>query len=861
MSAQLNSTKRRSLATLITRIIVVVLAPIIFGIFVQSYYFSKQIIWQEVDRNKQQTSSLIHNIFDNHFAAIQIHHDSNSKSEPIRDFYSDRNAEMLNYFYLGIDQSDPSHTPEFRFLTDHHGIIWDDGNAHFYGVNEVILEKMSKKISFSSNWYYMNVRTLMGQRHMLLRRVPVINTSTGEVLGYSFISIVLDNNFSLMEKLKSESNVDNVLLIANNEMLANSFDDEEDYSAADIIARRGSTKRLDKLLVIETPIMVNASMTELCLLSVQDNQGVVSLQIQHVLAMLASIIGLLMIALMAKEWMESKVAAALDTLMSYTKSASDEDRFKRFVGSDIEEFNHIGSTLESTFEELDSQKKSFRDLFNFALSPIMVWSESAVLIQMNPAAKRELVIGQGNTSLEAMHPVFQKFKEKLTPHLKMSAQGATLTGVNVPIDGKVFRWNLSPIRVDGGISGIIVQGQDITTLIEAEKQSTLARREAEKSAQARADFLAKMSHEIRTPINGILGVAQLLKDSVEHDEQRKQVDVLCNSGEHLLAVLNDILDFSKIEQGKFNIQKHQFLFADTMRTIANIYGPICRKKGVELIIDNEVEENTEIFTDQVRLNQVLFNLVSNAVKFTPAGSIQIISTLEHFHGHDSSVLVIKVEDTGIGIDSNKLDQMFEPFIQEEATTTREYGGSGLGLTIVKNLVEMLEGDIQVRSDKGKGTLFVITIPVQDRLRQVEELTQTLRLPAEKLFSNALRVLLVEDNHTNAFILQAFCKKYQMEVDWAKDGIEAIEKVKQHRYDLILMDNQLPHLGGIETTKTIRDVLKIATPIYACTADTMKETSEAFMAAGADYVLLKPIKEKALHAAFTDFKNRFIEEEA
>ncbi|MEF1339022.1 LuxQ periplasmic sensor domain-containing protein, partial [Vibrio rotiferianus] len=414
------------MATLITRIIVVVLAPIIFGIFVQSYYFSKQIIWQEVDRNKQQTSSLIHNIFDNHFAAIQIHHDSNSKSEPIRDFYSDRNAEMLNYFYLGIDQSDPSHTPEFRFLTDHHGIIWDDGNAHFYGVNEVILEKMSKKISFSSNWYYMNVRTLMGQRHMLLRRVPVINTSTGEVLGYSFISIVLDNNFSLMEKLKSESNVDNVLLIANNEMLANSFDDEEDYSAADIIARRGSTKRLDKLLVIETPIMVNASMTELCLLSVQDNQGVVSLQIQHVLAMLASIIGLLMIALMAKEWMESKVAAALDTLMSYTKSASDEDRFKRFVGSDIEEFNHIGSTLESTFEELDSQKKSFRDLFNFALSPIMVWSESAVLIQMNPAAKRELVIGQGNTSLEAMHPVFQKFKEKLTPHLKMSAQGATL---------------------------------------------------------------------------------------------------------------------------------------------------------------------------------------------------------------------------------------------------------------------------------------------------------------------------------------------------------------------------------------------------------------------------------------------------
>ncbi|NMS52878.1 histidine kinase dimerization/phospho-acceptor domain-containing protein, partial [Vibrio parahaemolyticus] len=142
------------------------------------------------------------------------------------------------------------------------------------------------------------------------------------------------------------------------------------------------------------------------------------------------------------------------------------------------------------------------------------------------------------------------------PHLRMAAQGATLTGVNVPIGDKVYRWNLSPIRVDGDISGIIVQGQDITTLIEAEKQSNLARKEAEKSAQARADFLAKMSHEIRTPINGILGVAQLLKDSVETEEQNNQIDVLRHSGEHLLAVLNDILDFSKIEQGKFNIQKH-----------------------------------------------------------------------------------------------------------------------------------------------------------------------------------------------------------------------------------------------------------------------------------------------------------------
>ncbi|GAK22744.1 LOW QUALITY PROTEIN: autoinducer 2 sensor kinase/phosphatase LuxQ [Vibrio sp. JCM 19052] len=844
-----NIKKRRSLATLITKIIILVLAPIILGIFIQSYYFSKQIIWQEVDRTKQQTSALIHNIFDSHFAAIQIHHDSNSKSEVIRDFYTSRNTDALNFFFLSIDQSDPSHTPEFRFLTDHKGIIrW----CTFLWC-ELILDSLANRVTFSNNWYYVNVMTSIGLRHMLIRRVPVLDPPTGEVLGFSFNAVVLDNNFALMEKLKSESNVDNVVLIANNVPLANSLIGDEPYDVVDVLHRKASDRRLDKLLVIETPIEVNAVTTELCLLTVQDNQSVVTLQIQHILAMLASIIGMIMIALMTKEWIESKVAAQLESLMSYTRSAREEKGFERFGGSDIEEFDHIGSTLESTFEELEAQKKSFRDLFNFALSPIMVWSEESILIQMNLAARKELVIEDDH---ETMHPVFQGFKDKLTPHLKMAAQGATLTGVNVPIGNKIYRWNLSPIRVDGDISGIIVQGQDITTLIEAEKQSNIARREAEKSAQARADFLAKMSHEIRTPINGILGVAQLLKDSVETEEQKNQIDVLCHSGEHLLAVLNDILDFSKIEQGKFNIQKHPFSFSDTMRTLENIYRPICANKGVELVIENKLDPNVEIFTDQVRLNQILFNLVSNAVKFTPSGSIRLNAELEQFYGADNSVLVVEITDTGIGIESDKLDQMFEPFVQEEATTTREYGGSG-GLTIVKNLVDMLEGDVQVRSSKGVGTTFVVTLPVKDRERVLRPLEVSQRVKPELLFDESLKVLLVEDNHTNAFILQAFCKKYKMQVDWAKDGLEAMDFLADNTYDLILMDNQLPHLGGIETTHEIRQNLRLGTPIYACTADTAKETSDAFMAAGANYVLLKPIKENALHEAFVDFKQRFL----
>ncbi|PFG57823.1 two-component system autoinducer 2 sensor kinase/phosphatase LuxQ [Vibrio sp. ES.051] len=847
--------KRRSLSTLITKIIILVLAPIILGIFVQSYYFSKQIIWQEVDRTKQQTSALILNIFDSHFAAIQIHHNSNSKSDVVLDFYTKRNEETLNYFFLSIDQNDPLHTPEFRFLSDHQGIIWDDGNANFYGINDLMLDNIASKVTFSNNWYYVTSHTQMGTRHLFVRRVPVLQPKTGEVMGYSYNVVVLDSNFGLMERLKNEGNVDNVVLVANDTPVASSLIGDEVYKVFDVLKRRESQRKLDQLLVIKTPIEVNATATDLCLLTVQDNQSVVTLQIQHLLAMLASVIGMVMIALMTKEWIENRVVEELSSLMSYTRSAREEKGFERFGGSGIEEFDHIGSTLESTFEELEAQKRSFRDLFNFALSPIMVWSDGGVLIQINPAARKELIIE--SDIAETMHPVFTHFKEKLMPHLSMAAQGATLTGVNVPIGDKVYRWNLSPIRVDEGISGIIVQGQDITTLIEAEKQSNLARAEAEKSAQARADFLAKMSHEIRTPINGILGVAQLLKGSVETEEQNNQIDVLRHSGEHLLAVLNDILDFSKIEQGKFNVQKHPFIFTDTIRTLENIYRPICENKGVDLIIEDNIDTNVEIFTDQVRLNQILFNLVSNAVKFTPSGSVRISADLEQFYGAENSVLVVEIADTGIGIDSDKLDQMFEPFVQEEATTTREYGGSGLGLTIVKNLVDMLEGDVQVCSQKGLGTRFVLTLPVKDRERILTPLDSDLRVKPSELFEESLKVLLVEDNHTNAFILKAFCNKYKMQVDWAKDGLEAIEFLKVHAYDLILMDNQLPHLGGIETTEAIRQELKLGTPIYACTADTAKETSDAFMEAGANYVLLKPIKENALHEAFSDYKQRFL----
>lgn len=218
-------------------------------------------------------------------------------------------------------------------------------------------------------------------------------------------------------------------------------------------------------------------------------------------------------------------------------------------------------------------------------------------------------------------------------------------------------------------------------------------------------------------------------------------------------------------------------------------------------------------------------------------------------------MFISISDTGIGIREQDLALIFEPFTQVESNTTREYGGSGLGLAIVKSLIEMLGGAVNVKSQFGLGTTFSVELPLVVVSDCGKDIPSYERAPPHEMFEKPIKVLLVEDNHTNAFIAQAFCKKYGMEVTRVEDGLQAIDYVKDHPVDLILMDNQLPYLGGVETTHLIKHELMMDVPIYACTADGMQSTNEAFMAAGAEYVIVKPIKEKALHEAFCHFQKR------
>ncbi|CCN80945.1 efflux RND transporter permease subunit [Vibrio nigripulchritudo] len=558
------------------------------------------------------------------------------------------------------------------------------------------------------------------------------------------------------------------------------------------------------------------------------------------------------LALLTRQIIQRLVSNELKSLMEYTRSAGDRIESSEFQGSSIYEFDHVGHTLEKTFEELREKDKSFQDLFNFSLSPIIVWDTEGGVLRMNPAAERAL-----NSKLDMsdseIDDRFKSFQSKVAFYLRMVMTGETLMGVNVPIENKIYRWNLSPLEFDNEIHAIIGQGQDITTLIEAEKQSNLARIEAERSAVARADFLAKMSHEIRTPLNGILGITQILQSTLDKPENKEKVDILYQSGEHLLTVLNDILDFSKIEQGKLNIEFNEFVFRDLVKSLETIYMPLCVNKGLSLEIQNEIPEKQIIRTDQVRLNQILFNLLSNAVKFTSEGGV-IVRFMMESHEPGKEILKLEVRDSGIGISESSLETMFEPFIQAESTTTREYGGSGLGLAIVKNLLDLMGGSIKVTSMQGEGASFYIQLPVTVVSQiQREEVEASNHEDPATLFDTSIRVLLVEDNKSNAFIAKAFCQKYGMEVDWAEDGLIALEKVQTQEYDLILMDNQMPNLDGVEATRRMRHEMGIETPIYACTADAFESTKNAFLEAGANFVIVKPLKEKPLYNAFHHFK--------
>ncbi|ELB2255390.1 response regulator [Vibrio parahaemolyticus] len=371
---------------------------------------------------------------------------------------------------------------------------------------------------------------------------------------------------------------------------------------------------------------------------------------------------------------------------------------------------------------------------------------------------------------------------------------------------------------------------------------------AERAAKAKSSFLAAMSHELRTPMNGVLGISQLIAEETKEPVTKEHIKVILDSGQHLMTILNDILDFSKVEENKLELEEAPFHLEQVLTPVCSAIQPLTDEKSIELIVENDVPNNTEFTGDCARLRQILFNLAGNAVKFTNEGHVLIRTEL---NSEDKQLLII-VSDTGIGIAPDKQGRVFNSFEQADSSTTRRFGGTGLGLAIVKKLTELMGGSITLKSVEGVGTQFIVTLPIPWNESEKPSPQHT---PVQTRSTQNLRILLAEDNRVNALVAKGFCEKLGHAVDVAENGLVAVEKARDNDYDLILMDNHMPEMNGVEATRFIREKLGVKTLLFAYTADVFREAHDHFIAAGADHVLTKPLQRESFADALKQFSAR------
>ncbi len=848
--------KPQSLANLIVQLFVVGYSFLTLAIITQSYHFSVNSINNEVTRNLDQTSRLLQNIIDYKMAALRSSQESNANSKDLTEYLNTRNYIALDEYFFNLEQSDPINSPDFRFISDGSELIWHDGSSYFHGIDESLLEGFLTEVRSNNRWYHIHTEGLLSPVNLVIRSTPIIDSHNGKVIGNLNIAVVLNNNLSLIDAFKKSSNVDAISLIHESNIIAtNLTNDSFEYKyVKQLLDSRQESSIGDHFLIHFSSFTIDNRPSVIQFLTLERNDNIKRLKQNFLRGVLLSLAAVFALVLLTRRRIKTKVLDSLNTLMNYTRSATDTSHFSAFQGTPIIEFNQIGSTLQSTLSTLIEKEQSITDLFKISLSPTIVWDNEYQIKRINPAAKAQFEYQE--YSLEQSQ-LFSDFEKQILPHLQRASEGNVIRGIDTTINKNIFHWNLAPLVIEGQVVSIIGQAQDITTLIEAEKQSRRAQLSAEASARAKSEFLAKMSHEIRTPLNGILGIAQILRNSLTQPQQREKMDILYQSSEHLLTVLNDILDFSRIEQGKFKLEFVNLQLKEVINPVVDVYQPLCADKNISLIVNTELDITATYFSDKSRILQILFNLLSNAVKFTHEGTISLSisksTPVASLSDEKHSLLTFCVSDTGIGIDEKYLPLLFDPFTQAEASTTRKYGGSGLGLSIVKSLIELLDGQFSIESKVGAGTSFTFSIPIREASKPLIVNTDIPK-PTDSIVVKGTKVLLVEDNKTNAFVAKVFCQKYGIEVDWVENGQCALSKLAKQSYDLILMDNHMPEMGGIETTRIIREEMKITTPIYACTADAFEEAHHAFMSAGANYIIVKPIREQNFVAALEHYRS-------
>ncbi|GAB3239499.1 hypothetical protein GCM10027346_32840 [Hymenobacter seoulensis] len=512
------------------------------------------------------------------------------------------------------------------------------------------------------------------------------------------------------------------------------------------------------------------------------------------------------------------------------------------VSTDITEMKQARQTLERS-------TKQYRDLMHYSQALICTHDLDGLILSVNPAAAHlvgvvpEMLVGRSlfDVMTPDLHPQVKAYLAQA--HHQQELTGLmTLRGLN----GQAHHLMYNNYRVEepNEVPYVIAYGQEITERIQAEQQLVRAKETAENIARAKENFLANMSHEIRTPINGVLGMAGLLAKTPLSESQQEHLRILRNSGRHLLTVINDVLDVAKMEAGKLELEQVPFDIAQSVQDAVQSLGFRAEEKGITFRLVPLQLPHPFVIGDPGRINQILLNLLSNAIKFTDQGTVELGSRL--LRETDTELeLEFYVRDTGIGISADKLETIFESFSQAYADISRRFGGTGLGLTISRSLVQQLGGRMWVESEFGKGSTFFFSLTLTKAGYALPEPSQLPPPNYEKL--RGKRVLLVEDHPVNQQLAAMILENWEVETHLASDGNEALAQLEARLYDVVLMDIQMPGMSGLDVTHRLRehpDPLRANTPVIALTANVMRSDDEIYRAAGLDY-LSKPFEEDDL----------------
>jgi len=502
-------------------------------------------------------------------------------------------------------------------------------------------------------------------------------------------------------------------------------------------------------------------------------------------------------------------------------------------------------------QELIRSENRLRAVLNSLPDIIFIYDNKGVFVDFYVQSKELLLVPPQEAIGKHISDVFPApMNEKLVGAFERAVKSGRIQTAEMILDfkgGKKF-FEVRFFKLDD--ERMISVGREVTQQRLWEKGLKEAKEMAEGANRAKSEFLASMSHEIRTPMNGLLGMISLLENTPLSEEQHEFLNVIKDSGESLLAIIKDILDYSKIEEGKLELNLVQFNFKKEINKVANIFAGLLAAKelNLELSVANDVPE--WMILDKEKLNQILFNIIGNAIKFTPKGGKVSVHVSGEAIFEKNFMIYFSVKDTGIGIPKDKIESLIHPFTQAKVGSSEEKSGSGLGLAIANKLIELMGGSLEIKSKEGEGAEFSFTIfgRVPDKTTGKGYGVEN-DLELEKSFSNIsekypLSILLVEDNDINLKFMKLLMKQLGYNVDTAMNGMEAVCAVKEKDYDLIFMDYQMPMMNGLEASRSIRALENGQNvKIIGLSANVFKEDIEKAYMAGMDDYLTKPIKIK------------------